>query len=62
MSKIIGSIKCKKSTIRNQSIIKTKISSTMVLQRGKIEKKYVLKKGGFSKSSQLNYNGGFGYI
>jgi hypothetical protein len=52
---IVGGIKYKKSTIRNQSIIQKYFYSPVDLQRGKMKKKNVL------KTSQLN-NGGFGYI
>jgi hypothetical protein len=45
----LGGIKYKKSNIRNQSIIQKKNSSPMGPQRGKMKKKHVLKKVGFSK-------------
>jgi hypothetical protein len=47
---ILGGIKYKKSTIRNQSIIQKYFSSPMGPQRGKMKKKRVLKKVSFSKS------------
>jgi hypothetical protein len=50
---LLGGIKYKKSTIRNQSIIQNNFSSPMGPQRGKMKKQHVLKKGWFFKTSQL---------